>query len=90
MAQPQSTKKHSLSIENRERLLATGIERVDFSSGELVTAKTADGQMHIKGESLFIENLSAESGELLVRGKILAVSYAASVKAASPLARIFK
>lgn len=90
MVQPASAKKHVLCIDNRERLTASGVERIEFSSGELISARTADGEMHVKGEGLFIESLSAESGELLVKGKILAVSYAGGARTGSVWQRVFK
>ena len=86
---PQNAK-HTLQIENRARLVATGIVRVDFFSEELITAETADGRMHIKGEGLYIENMNGESGELLVKGRVIALSYADGVKPQTLLQRIFK
>ena len=65
--QTANARKHTLQIENRTRLVAAGVERVDFFSDELITAQTSDGRMHIKGEGLYIENLNAETGELLVK-----------------------
>ena len=60
---------HSLQLEDRAVLRATGVSRVDFFSEELITAQTDQGQLHIKGEGLHIENLDSASGELLARGK---------------------
>ena len=90
MAQTASAKAHSLHIENRSRLTASGVTRVDFFSDELITAQTSDGRMHIKGEGLYIEHLNAETGELLVKGRVIALSYDDGVKPASVLGRIFK
>ena len=81
---------HRLTLEGRGKLTATGIRRVDFFSDELITAQTSDGRMHIKGEGLYIENLNAETCELLVKGRVLALSYDDGVKPASVLGRIFK
>ena len=81
---------HRLTLEGRGKLTATGIRRVDFFSDELITAQTSDGRMHIKGEGLYIENLNAETGELLVKGRVIALSYDDGVKPASVLGRIFK
>lgn len=88
--QTANARKHTLQIENRTRLVAAGVERVDFFSDELITAQTSDGRMHIKGEGLYIENLNAETGELLVKGRVIALSYDGGVKPASVLGRIFK
>ena len=88
--QTANARKHTLQIETRTRLVAAGVERVDFFSDELITAQTSDGRMHIKGEGLYIENLNAETGELLVKGRVIALSYDDGVKPASVLGRIFK
>lgn len=90
MAQQMNAKKHMVQIENRERLTATGVERVDFFSEELITAQTADGRLNVKGEGLYIENLNSDTGELLVKGHIIAMSYADGVRPTTVLGRIFK
>ncbi|MDE6838330.1 MAG: YabP/YqfC family sporulation protein [Acutalibacter sp.] len=83
-------KKHCLSLDNRERLTATGIQRVDFFSDELITAQTDLGQLNIKGEALHIESLNSDTGDMLVQGKVGAVSYTESVPALSFFGRLFK
>lgn len=87
---PKPARKHVLAVENRQRLTATGICRVDSFSEELITAQTDLGQLNIKGQGLHIENLSADSGDLLVTGKILAVSYSEGAQAGSLLGRLFR
>jgi len=83
-------KRHELRIEARERLTSTGICRVDFFSDELITAQTELGQLNIKGEALHIESLNADTGDMLVKGKVAAVSYTESTPAASFFGRLFK
>ena len=68
----RTIKKHSLTIDGREKLTATGIKRVDFFSDELITAQTDLGQLNIKGEALHIETLNSETGGMLVSGKVAA------------------
>ncbi|WP_099204473.1 YabP/YqfC family sporulation protein [Scatolibacter rhodanostii] len=91
MAETQrAPKNHVLTIHNREKLMATGIVRVDFFSDELITAQTDIGQLNIKGKSLHIETLSAETGDMLVTGKTEAVSYTDNGPALSFFGRLFK
>ena len=90
MAQQSGTKKHYIQIDNREKLIAGGVDRVDFFSAELITAHTADGRLNIKGEGLYIENLNAETGELLVKGRVIALSYTDGMRPATLIGRIFK
>ncbi len=86
----RAVKKHTLTIQNREKLTATGIIRVDFFSDELITAQTDMGQLNIKGKTLHIENLSAETGDMLVTGRPEAVSYTENGPALSFFGRLFK
>ena len=73
MAQTASAKAHSLHIENRSRLTASGVTRVDFFSETLITVQT-----------------SAETGELLVKGRVLALSYTDGVRPTGVLKRLLK
>lgn len=88
--QMRSAKRHKLTIDNRERLTATGILKVDFCSNDMVSAQTEIGQLNIKGVNLQIEDLSAEKGELLVTGSISAVSYTQAMKSEALFSKLFK
>lgn len=83
-------KRHELRLEARERLTATGIRRVDFFSDELITAQTELGQLNIKGQGLHIESLNADTGDMLVKGTVGAMSYTESSPALSFFGRLFK
>ena len=48
------------------------------------------GELHIKGESLHIESLDADSGDLLARGKVIALSYTENGPALSFFGRLFR
>lgn len=82
--------RHGIRLDGREKLVATGINRVDFFSDELITAQTELGQLNIKGEGLHIVVLSAESGDMTVVGKVAAISYSESAAALSFFGRLFK
>lgn len=86
----QQLKKHDLSVAGREKLTATGIKRVDFFSDELITAQTDLGQLNIKGEGLHIESLNSDTGDMLVKGRVAAISYTESSPALSLFGRLFK
>ena len=90
MAQQNRAQKHCVTIDDREKLTATGVERVDFFSAEMISAHTAQGKMHIKGEGLYIENLNADTGELLVKGRVLAMTYTEGAGHETLLKRLFK
>lgn len=86
----QQVKKHDLSVTSREKLAATGIRRVDFFSDELITAQTDLGQLNIKGEGLHIDSLNSDTGDMLVKGRVAAISYTESSPALSFFGRLFK
>lgn len=91
MAEAQKPLRHHvLTVDGREKLKAAGIQRVDFFSDELITAQTELGQLNIKGEALHIETLNSEAGDMLVVGRIAALSYTESSSAQSFLGRLFK
>lgn len=86
----QGAKRHDLTVANRERLTASDIKRVDFFSDELITAQTDLGQLNIKGEGLHIESLNSDTGDMLVKGRVTALSYTESSPAMSLFGRLFK
>ena len=86
----QPLRKHGLTLDARERLTATGIKRIDFFSDELITAQTELGQLNIKGQGLHIESLNADTGDMLVKGTVGAMSYTESSPALSFFGRLFK
>ena len=66
---------HHLEMDGRERLTVSGVEDVDrFDEGEIVMTTSA-GTLIVQGESLHIDKLSLDGGELHVDGRIDSVSY---------------
>lgn len=91
MAETQKPmRRHTVTVDGREKLTAAGIRRVDFFSDELITAQTELGQLNIKGEGLHIEALNSETGDMLVNGKVTALSYTENSPALSFFGRLFK
>lgn len=88
--QQRALKKHKLTIDNRESIVATGISRVDFFSDELITAQTDVGQLNIKGQNLHIESLNSDNGDMLISGKTFALSYTETSSPGSFIKRMFK
>ena len=60
----------NLTLENRERLGITGVEKVDSFNDELVILATNKGKLTIKGINLSISKLNVEEGKLTVNGMI--------------------
>ena len=72
MAEEKKTVKlpHSVILENRKSLTATGVSNVDSFDEQAIVAYTDLGELTIKGKGLNISRLNIETGELNVTGDI--------------------
>ena len=66
---------HRLILEQRERLVISGVEEVARFDEESIVLTTSMGELEIQGEGLHIEKLSLEGGELHVDGSVSALLY---------------
>jgi sporulation protein YabP len=66
---------HSLSIEDRKRLVAEGVRHVGTFTEKEIQAQTDLGYLVLKGEGLYITELNLETGRLVAEGKFQSVAY---------------
>lgn len=66
---------HSLILENRRTLTATGVSNVDSFNDETVVAITDLGDLTVHGSNLHIDKLNLETGELTLDGDITSMTY---------------
>lgn len=90
MNETQKVKKHTLMLDNRCKLVMTGVEDVNGFNEETVSVKTACGSLIIKGEKLHIDKLNLETGDISIDGKINALQYLGSEVQHSKLSRLFR
>lgn len=90
MPEQVKQKPHNLLLNNREKLSATGVIRIEYFSPEAVAAKTANGKMIVKGKNLYVENLEAETGDLLIRGRVNEILYEENDSEKSILKKLFR
>ena len=90
MSEMQKPKKHRLMLDNRGKLIMTGIEDVSGFNEETVSTKTSCGTLIIKGEKLHIDKLNLETGDVSIDGKINAMQYIGSDISQSKLSRLFR
>ena len=83
-------KKHTLSLDDRARLVITGAEDVNGFNEETVSVRTSDGTLIIKGSNLHIDKLNLETGDVSVDGKINSLQYFGGDGRQSKLSRLFK
>lgn len=66
---------HCVSMEDRKKIIITGVRDVDSFDEQTVTLITDFGELSLKGSELHIGKLSTDSGEMTVEGKIDALLY---------------
>jgi len=83
---------HSVMVDNRERVVFTGVIDVDsFNEDEVVLATEAGG-ITLYGKDLHIAKLSLEDGQLVVEGSIDAIDYldASPARKGGMFSKLFK
>ena len=71
----ESTGKHTLSMENREKAALTGIAEVLAFDENQVILRTDGGEIAMTGENLHVTKLMLDDGQLVVEGRIDGVFY---------------
>lgn len=67
--------RHNAILENRTRLMLTGVNEVERFDENIAVLYTQLGQLTVKGEKLHISEMSIESGEFSIDGEITALIY---------------
>ena len=71
---------NTITLENRKRIMVTGITEVVSQVDKAVVAKTADSLINISGSELRVTKLNLEEGVLVVDGKIDSFKYCETQK----------
>lgn len=84
---------HNVTVEGRRRMSISGVYDVDSFDEKGIVLFTSEGVMEITGESLHINRLNVDTGEVSIEGELYAISYSDEdfhKKGSSFLSRIFK
>ena len=82
MAEPKNGM-HSLVMENRKRLVISGVKEVEGFTETEVRLYTDMGQITVKGRNLKVNQVSTETGELIMNGELInSVVYSEKTKRA--------
>jgi sporulation protein YabP len=81
---------HTLVLENRKALTATGVSNVDSFDEQAVVAYTDLGELVIRGSGLHIDRLNMETGELTLSGEIVSMTYSDNRPAGGFFSRLLK
>lgn len=74
---------HSLVMENRKRLAISGVKEVEGFTETEVRLYTDMGQITVKGRNLKVNQVSTETGELIMNGDMInSVVYSEKTKRA--------
>ena len=66
---------HNIVLNLRERLSITGVKEIVNFDDKTVNIKTVCGELNIDGDSIRINVLNVENGELEISGKINGINY---------------
>jgi len=72
------TAPHTMYIDNRSKLVLTGVTDVGSFNEENLLILTSLGEISVGGEDLQVTKLSLETGDMTVEGKIISVAYSDS------------
>lgn len=67
--------RHTITLDNREKLVATGITDILSFDEENIIAQTENGILIIKGYNLHINSLNLEKGNLIADGNVSSITY---------------
>ena len=81
---------HNLTLEERNRLLVSGVTDIGGYDEQTVVAQTEKGELTVKGEGLHIIRMSVDMGELAVEGNIISMQYSETQPAAGFFSRLFR
>ena len=68
-------KQHNIVLENRKKLVLSGVINVESFEEDAVELKTALGDLSIRGEGLKMESFVSDIGDLVVNGNVYAIVY---------------
>ncbi|MCL2018400.1 MAG: sporulation protein YabP [Oscillospiraceae bacterium] len=71
----EKPKAHNYILENRSRLILSGVHEVGGFSYTEIIAYTTQGELRIKGNELNIVKIDVESGDMEISGKIYSSVY---------------
>lgn len=71
----ETVKKHSVTIDNREKIIISGVEDVESFDEETIVVYTCMGTLTLKGGEFKISKLNVDSGEMIVEGEMDSIGY---------------
>ncbi|GFP77952.1 sporulation protein YabP [Clostridium fungisolvens] len=73
-------RKSNLALENRKKIVLTGVVEVLSFDEEKILLNTCLGMLTVKGEGLKMNKLDVQNGDVVIIGKVSAMIYTGEVK----------
>lgn len=73
-------RKSNLALENRKKIVLTGVVEVLSFDEEKILLNTCLGMLTVKGDGLKMNKLDVQNGDVVIIGKISAMIYTGEVK----------
>ena len=89
MAEQKIHLPHRLTLDERRQLMVSGVTEVVSFDENTVVLTTDMGTLMVGGTQLQLRNLSSEGGQVVVEGKVGAISYEEPRAAGGWLHRLF-
>ncbi|MEG0035968.1 MAG: YabP/YqfC family sporulation protein [Oscillospiraceae bacterium] len=86
----KAARPHNIILEDRAHLSVSGVDEVDSFDDKQIVARTAKGNLVLRGSDLHIDKLSLDSGELVVTGLFTDLGYEETAPGGSLWSRLFK
>jgi sporulation protein YabP len=90
----RSERSHNLSMENRQRIILTGVVNVGSFNDQEIILETVLGMLVVKGMSLHMNRLNLETGDLMIDGNVNSCIYSEKqdfkTKGAGFFSKLFK
>lgn len=83
-------KNHNVIMEDRKKLMLTGVKQVISFDEETIMLDTALGRLAVKGNGLHILSFEAESGDLSGEGRVNALIYTSQESDGGFFSRLFR
>lgn len=75
MAYEEKVMPHHVVLEGRSSLTVSGVEEVESFDENTIVMVTVRGTLVVRGDSLHIEKLSLDGGDLKVEGMVDSITY---------------
>ena len=71
----EENRKHTISMENREKLVVCDVEDVESFDEEKVCILTSMGMLTVSGSDFRMQKLDVEAGQLVIEGMVDELKY---------------